>query len=252
MLCLILFIALLGVLAGIAFLAIWTGDWQELYYEQDYLGNRCGVGEMADKPKAFYPRIPRDMLEEVNRGHMQTGSFWKLKLYALCVAKCPKTFNIDDASSSLITDYGYDITTSVTQSLGKGTQKEWLSATPTLDIVNRCIPREQSSQNTQVACAYPKCTDPDVSAVGGTCLDSGSGDADTAAFTNGEWTICPAGVTNCADRQDVCKVKATESTTRTYMINAEDDAGEAQLGGVDVNTYSIGDEVTTGMTGEEF
>ena len=39
-------------------------DGRALVYDADYLGNRCGVGSNAGKPKAFYPRIPRDMLEQ--------------------------------------------------------------------------------------------------------------------------------------------------------------------------------------------
>ena len=59
-LCLVIFFAFIIVLAVIFYLAYATGDWQSIVYDADYLGNRCGVGDKAAYPKAFYPRIPRD------------------------------------------------------------------------------------------------------------------------------------------------------------------------------------------------
>ena len=63
-LCLGIFLGFLGVLGAICILGFSTGDYNQYLYEQDYLGNRCGVGTMAGKPKAFYPRIPRDSTRE--------------------------------------------------------------------------------------------------------------------------------------------------------------------------------------------
>lgn len=59
-LCLAIFFAFIVVLAVIFYMAYATGDWQSIVYDADYLGNRCGVGDKAALPKAFYPRIPRD------------------------------------------------------------------------------------------------------------------------------------------------------------------------------------------------
>lgn len=229
-LCLGVFVAFIGVLAAISIIGLSTGDYYEYLYEADYLGNRCGVGAMAGKSKAFFPRIPRDMLEQ--NEIVQSGDFWKLKLYALCVAKCPTEFNLVNPEDSLIKDYGYDKKSPVTQALGSGTQKEWLSATPTMDIVNRCIPRAQTSQDVTSMCAYPKCDSAAAIAAGVVC-------ANTPSFSNGEWPICgfedgSGEVTGaaCDAQKDLCKVRATETTTTSYELNAEDEASKAMMASV--------------------
>ena len=264
-LCLFIFIAFLGVLAGICILGLSTGDYNQYLYEQDYLGNRCGVGDMAGKSKAFYPRIPRDSTrEQLHQTHIsllsfhhasplaqlrarrpmppalppapstplavldqneivQSGDFWKLKLYALCVASCPKTFNIDNPGDALVTDYGYDKNSATTQALGSGTQAQWLSATPTLDIVNRCIPRAETSQVEEQMCAYPKCTGLGNGVVCGSVADS--------KWDKGEWAICPAGSSkaDCKWQKDTCKVMATETLTTSYEIHADDEASATMM-----------------------
>jgi len=222
-LCLAIFFAFIVVLAVIFYMAYATGDWQSIVYDADYLGNRCGVGDKAALKKAFYPRIPRDMMEQ--NEVVQSGDFWKLKLYALCVASCPTTFDVNNPS--FITDYGYDPASATTQALGAGTQAQWLSATPTLNILNRCIPRTESNQNEVSMCAYPKCTDADVVASGATC-------ATGASWTNGEWEICGTGVSkaDCDTRMDLCKVKATETLTTTYELNSNDEASAAMMASI--------------------
>jgi choline transporter-like protein 2/4/5 len=228
-LCLIIFLAFLGLLGAIFGLAFATGDWAQLLYDQDYLGNRCGVGDKAALTKTFYPRIPRDMIDQPDI--VKKGEFWKLKLYGLCVKECPKTFNIANPSSSMVTDYGYDPTKATTQAFGKYTQATWLSATPTVDIVNRCIPRTESSQSKTGMCAYPKCDAPEVIAAGGTCYNTGS-------FVNGEWSVCgevgsgSVSASDCATQQEVCKVKVSETTTTAYALNVNDEASAAMLASV--------------------
>ena len=96
---------------------------------------------------------------------VKAGTFWKLKTYGLCVESCPQSFDVNNPK--FITDYGYDTKTATTQAFGKYTQPQWLSATPTVDIVNRCVPRTDGSQSKTSMCAYPKCDDPDVVAAGG-------------------------------------------------------------------------------------
>ena len=41
-----------------------VGDPWAVVYGQDYLGNRCGRGTMASKPKVFYPRVDKDIIEQ--------------------------------------------------------------------------------------------------------------------------------------------------------------------------------------------
>jgi choline transporter-like protein 2/4/5 len=234
LLCLLIFIVFTGLQAGICGFGIYVGDWAALLYEQDYLGNRCGTGTCGGQPcgtKAFYPRIPTDMMEEENRPYVESGDFFSISLYALCVDECPQTFNIKNPGNSMKFDYGYDPTSAVTQALGEGTQQYWLSATPTLDILNRCIPMEESSSDEDEVCAYPNCTDTSVVAAGGLCSTD-------VEYTNGEWTMCPSsgsGVVEdavCATQKDTCKVKATTTTGVSYAMNADDEASEALLGQV--------------------
>jgi len=234
-LCLIIFIVFVGILAAIMGLAIMTGEWASLVYEQDYLGQRCGIGTMSTKPKAFYPRIPRDLYEQNDL--VQTGTvaaFAQIRLYALCVESCPSEFNIVNPEAAMVTDYGYDPTTQVTQALGTGTQKLWLSATPTVDIMNRCIPRSETSTDLVEMCAYPKCNSTEAAAVGAVCANTGS-------FVNGEWAICPTvdpdntgsgGPIDCAAQTDTCKVRAKETTTMAYALSTSDEASAAMLASV--------------------
>jgi choline transporter-like protein 2/4/5 len=227
--CLVIFILFLGILGAILAISVSTGDWASLVYEADYMGNRCGVGDYATKPKAFYPRIPRDMFEQ--KDIIEAGSvtaFTSLRLYALCVASCPTDFNIENPESSLITDYGYSKTSPVTQALGSGTQELWLSATPTVDIFNRCIPRTESSSDRVEMCAYPKCTSAEAVAVGAVCETSGG-------FPNGSWPVCPSSEgsgmedSECTAQKDVCKVRARETTTMTFELATSDEASAAML-----------------------
>ena len=234
-LCLVIFLAFVGVLGFIFALCLMAGDYTALLYSADYMGNRCGVGTYADRPKAFYPRIPRDMLEQqdiINAGTVSALS--NLRLYALCVPTCPTEFDVDNPSVSMVTDYGYDPTSSVTQALGTGTQAVWLSPTPTVDIANRCIPREDSTQTMESMCAFPKCDAPEAVAVGAVCANS-------TVFTNGEWPICAASTGSgdpgtssavCAQQQDVCAVRARYTATMTHELQTNDAASAAMLANV--------------------
>jgi len=238
-LCLIIFILFLGILGGIFGLCLIAGDYTQLMYGADYLGNRCGHGTMASKPKSFYPRIAKDMLDQ--QAIVASGMFWNLNLYALCVEECPSTFDIDNAT--FIEDYGFNPSTSVTQAFGSGTQPLWLSATPTLDIANRCLPAQQSTQGQEIVCAYPKCTTPEALAVGAICTNS-------STFDNGEWTLCPDDTTStgsgssnpitlyqeavaarrkCTEQTQTCKVRARYTATTTHELSTSDDTSAAML-----------------------
>lgn len=203
----------MGVLGAICGLALYAGDWAMLVYDADYLGNRCGVGDYADKPKAFYPRIPLDMMEQPDV--VASGSFWKLKRYALCVDECPSAFSIDNPT--FIADYGYDPETYTTAALGSGTRAQWISVLPTIDMFNRCIPRIKANADKTIMCAYPKCTATEVSAVGGTCYAGG------APFTNDEW----AATTDA--QKAVCQVELSETNTLSYSLASGDEASAALL-----------------------
>jgi len=243
LLCLILFVVFVGALVAIFAFGIATGDWHALVYDADYLGNRCGVGAYKDKTKAFYPRLALDMLEPHNRDAVAARSFTSLKLYTLCVATCPSRFDLD--SPDLITDYGFDPQTATTQAFGDGTRASWISATPTVSIVNRCIPREQTSNSDVSLCALPKCTDPAVVAAGGVCSSG-------AYNGTGVWEVCPdvgSGTTDastCTEQQSLCQVTMKDSTKRSFEVATGDAESAALLGGVAAAVGNVF-EITTAI-----
>jgi len=234
-LCLILFISFLGVLLAIFLLSLSTGDWQQYAYASDYVGNRCGVdtcGSARCGRKAFYPRIPQDMLMPGNRDIVAAGNvqdFRRLNLYAVCVDTCPGTFDIDNPTPSLVADYGYLPATVFTQSFGSGTQAQWLAVTPTVDIFNRCIPRATSNQAAAAMCAYPKCTSAEAIAVGAVC-------ANTPGFTNGEWEVCPESgsgdAATCAAQTAACLLRKVNTETTTFELATSNAESEAMLSSV--------------------
>ena len=175
----------MGGLVAVAYLGLSSGDVSQLRYDADYLGNRCGVGEYANATKAFYPRIGKDLVEQ--RALVYAGAFWKLKFYALCVNACPESFDIEDPA--FVHDYGFDPASETTKLLGDGTQEKWISAMPTIDVMNRCLPRDTSSESSRTLCAYPKCT---ATAAGG-ALEAFPEVTCDESFGRGAWVMCPEG-----------------------------------------------------------
>ena len=84
--CLIFFIAFLGGMGFIVYLSVTAGDPYAVFYGSDYLGNRCGIGKMADKPKVYYPRVDQDLIAQ---SVIASSMPWKLKFYGLCLEACP-------------------------------------------------------------------------------------------------------------------------------------------------------------------
>jgi choline transporter-like protein 2/4/5 len=225
--CLGFFILFLGFLMFILGFAVQTGDLDSLFYDADYRGDRCGVGQHSGRPKAFYPRIPRDMIAQPDV--VASGRFWNLELYTLCVSQCPTNFDIN--SPAFIADYGYDPASSVTQSLGSGTQPQWISATPTVDILNRCIPRTEVGEDSNTVCAFPNCTDPAVTALNA----GGAAQCQTIDPDLGPgWEVCPSGTSSavCDQQQATCVVEARKVETVVYQISAGDEASQALLSSV--------------------
>jgi hypothetical protein len=72
---------------------------------------------------------------------------------------------------------------------------------PTIDVLNRCIPRTASSQDRVKRCAYPPCTSDSVAALGVHCDD---------AFGDGAWPICNSSTsrsTQCTAENAACQVQ---------------------------------------------
>ena len=72
------------------YLGLTVGDPYSVLYGKDYLGQRCGRGNMTSKPKVIFPRLGQDILAQMD---VATTKPWKLVLYGLCVETCP---NITD------------------------------------------------------------------------------------------------------------------------------------------------------------
>ena len=213
-LCLLIFIAFLIVLLLIFIYALVAGDWNAFFYASDYLGNRCGTGEYAHLKKAFFPRIETDLASQ--QASLATSP-WNLKLYALCVASCPTQFDIN--SPQVITDYGFDANSSVTLGLGSGTQPTWVSTLPTVDLINRCVPRTQVDESSRQLCAYPNCTSTDVDGLGVSC------DAEYPS----EWEVCASGTSSeaCASQQAACLVQAEHIDAVSYEAYTSEDNGNS-------------------------
>ena len=85
-LCLLLFIAFWMGMMYLLYLGCTVGDPYSVAYGKDYLGNRCGRGNFTDRPKAIFPRIDQDVMEQQA---IATTKPWRLEFYQLCVAHCP-------------------------------------------------------------------------------------------------------------------------------------------------------------------
>ena len=83
-LCLLIFLLFWGGMIYITFLSVTVGDPNAVFYGNDYLGNRCGVGNFSTRSKAYYPRMAEDLLEQ--RAYLLAGAVWKIKLYTLWCA----------------------------------------------------------------------------------------------------------------------------------------------------------------------
>ena len=161
---------------------------------------------------------------------MYAGAFWKLKFYALCVNACPESFDIEDPA--FVHDYGFDPASETTKLLGDGTQEKWISAMPTIDVMNRCLPRDTSSESSRTLCAYPKCT---ATAAGG-ALEAFPEVTCDESFGRGAWVMCPAGSpvapegsARCEQQQAACEVKVTKKDGETYALGGSSELADMMM-----------------------
>jgi len=216
-LCCFLFLAFCGSLMFIFALGIAAGDWQALVYDADYLGERCGVD--GRPPKAFYPRVPLDLSEQPEI--IATQQYWNLELYALCVDECPKEFNV--ASPKFIADYGWSngapnnpTTSAIVGKDDDGSRAFWPAATPTTEVLNRCVPRIDANSQSETMCVLPNCTSPEAVAVGAVCTTN----LDFGALA---WPM------SGDVQKSACEVEAKQTKAMQYQISTGDEAGKAAL-----------------------
>ena len=233
-LCCGIFLGFIGFLLFIFYISIAAGDWQAVLYGADYMGNRCGTDGLPQK--AFYPRIPKDLAEQP--AIVASQQYWNLELYALCVDECPTGFDIANPTSEH--DYGWTCdpgTTPATYANGAssclmnnpttvaigatGSMPFWISATPTSEVLNRCVPRIEEDSKEATMCAYPDCHANTVIANGGVCLTGDQAE-----------DFGPAWMASTPAQKALCIVEAKQTKTIQYQVAAESDASAAALASI--------------------
>ena len=153
-LCLLLFCGFWLGMVYLFYLGLTVGDPYSVLYGKDYLGNRCGRGNMTSKPKVIYPRIDQDVMEQMA---IATTAPWKLEFYGICVETCPNvqdpTICFTTPDDCMVNDYGTE-----DEWRPAGGSAYYFTVMPTISVVNRCIP----IANTRAAaepqrCAWPQC-----------------------------------------------------------------------------------------------
>ena len=166
----------------------------------------------VDKPKAFYPRIPLDMMEQPDV--VASGSFWKLKRYALCVDECPSAFSIDNPT--FITDYGH--TPRRTQRRRSPARARSGSRCCRRSTCSTGASRGSKRTRTRRSCAPTLSAPPRRSSPSAARASAGG-----APFTNDEW----AATTDA--QKAVCQVELSETNTLSYSLASGDEASAALL-----------------------
>jgi choline transporter-like protein 2/4/5 len=213
-LCLLFFLGTWVGLIIVLALGVQSGDLDQLKYASDYLGNRCGVKEKADYPKAFYPRMGDDIVAQ--KDNMATGAWWSLKLYTLCVAECPEGFSLEDPV--LIKDENYEASAANQAVAYNGviSRAEWPSVLPTQDLMNRCIPRMQSTEEESRSCIYPNCTAPELAGLDVVCN----------AANDGSWKPCADGSFECQAAAAACVVDKVDVSGTVFQPSGNNEAAE--------------------------
>ena len=152
--CLILFIAFWAGLGWITYLSLTVGDPAALLYGKDYLGNRCGVGAMSDKPAVYYPRLDQDLAAQAA---IATTMPWKLSFYGLCMESCPNVTTpetcFDYPENCRVYDYG-----TPAEYNAAGGKASYYATLPSLNLINRCVPNSESTLTQEPdRCAFPQC-----------------------------------------------------------------------------------------------
>ena len=152
--CVLLFLLFFLGMFYITYLALVYGEPYQILYGKDYLGNRCGRGDYADRRKVVYPRLDQDLLEQ---SAIATTTPWRLQFYGICVEQCPNVTDPNVCMANpevcMVRDYG-----TPEQYGPAGGSAYYFQVLPTIDLVNRCVPtRAVDSSTAPDRCAYPQC-----------------------------------------------------------------------------------------------
>lgn len=94
-LCFGFFPYLIGMIT-IGSLSLANGNVNILLYPRDYKGQFCGgTSDVASMTKAYYPRLDKDLSEQMDILRSPT-SFFNFQPYTLCVSECPEAYSLRD------------------------------------------------------------------------------------------------------------------------------------------------------------
>lgn len=143
-LCCLLFVLAMALFALVSSIGYALGDPTRLLFGSDHRGRRCGVGDLTDKSKVYFPRLSKDLL--LNQALLSSPWALEAHLYGVCVEECPTTGRDGAPVPATVDDPG-------------GEQRSWPVGEPTLTIFNRCVPAETARSSSSAYCALPTCWD---------------------------------------------------------------------------------------------
>ena len=155
--CFLLFFLSVGVMMLIQTAASTLGDPNKLLHGADYTGTICGVGDMAAKPYAHYPRLGDDLVSQ--RGKFASEP-WNIQLYGLCVETCPAQ---DEDVLDYICEQGsasckWDRNPLLNSWHGNSdVPNSWHTAVRTSSLMGRCMPLAIKQTQDVELCAFPDC-----------------------------------------------------------------------------------------------
>lgn len=156
--CFLIFFLSVGVMMLIQTAASTLGDPNKLLHGVDHEGTICGVGEMAAKPYAHYPRLGDDLVSQ--RGKFVSEP-WNVHLYGLCVETCPAQ---DDDVLDYICEQGSASCKWARNPLlnswhgSSDVPNSWHTAVRTSSLMGRCMPLAIKQTQDVELCAFPDCT----------------------------------------------------------------------------------------------
>ena len=129
-----------------------------LTHGKDYTGKLCGVDNgVLDKPKVYYPRLAKDLIEYQQHGSIQGTPTSLIPIYAVCVAACPAAGDTvkDDGCQGWRRHPGCKF--EVNPFLPGDEFGAWRVGVGTRDVVNRCVPYVEADTSNLELCAVPDC-----------------------------------------------------------------------------------------------
>ena len=143
--CCLLFTLAMSLFAAVGVLAFHLGDPRALVYGVNHRGERCGVGAHTHEPMLYHPRLAADLISQ------PTASLEALKLYGVCVARCPIR------GDEPIVEGG----------------ERWAVEVSTTAVLHRCVPVAHHHTLAALGCVSPHCNSRAVRRAGGACAPLG-------------------------------------------------------------------------------